>query len=269
MGLLATLESGFLVIPVDPNLPDERLNRVVKDSASPLVLGDHSLAARLNHQAVSVEVTTVRELLESPDGPGESRRRWKGILLSTSGSTGAPKGVEWPGFMMLDEATTRIERLGISREDRVSHLLSPTVIGGLREILSALMVGATLVPLEIRHLGVPGLIEQLERRKVTICRMVSTMFRAVCHGLSGGHQLSIRRLSIGGERLLNSDVELFQRHFPADCRLDNVFGATEFGLCTHFEVPGELARVDAKREVRLGAVVSPIPRPSGSTLATH
>ena len=238
VAFLAALECGALVIPVDPALPDERLRIVLADCIPDLVIVDPKQHARVGRLGTSCRVLTVIELdRESDPAMALENAPWQGVLLYTSGSTGIPKGVRLPGAMLIREAITLIERLGIQPEDRISHLLSPSVIGGLREIFSALLSGATLVPLDVHRLGVAGMIRGLETSNITICRLVSTLFRTLCHGLPEGHQLAIRRMYIGGEPLLSSDVSLFRRHFPRGCRLDNVFGATEFGLCTHFSIP--------------------------------
>ena len=238
VAFLAALESGAFVVPIDHALPTDRVAEVLQDAGVTFVIGCDDMSLELRRREIPWEWTSLSELRSGNAYDGTAvNQAWKGVILYTSGSTGNPKGVLLPGSMMIREATTLIERLGIVREDRISHLLSPSVIGGLREIFSALLSGATLVPLRVRELGIPGLIAQLTVHQVTTCRLVSTLFRSICHGLPSNHQWPVRRMYIGGEPLLASDVALFRKHFSHTCRLDNVFGATEFGLCTHFSIP--------------------------------
>jgi len=238
VAFLAAMESGALVVPIDHALPVERIAEVLQDAGVSFVIGCDDICLQLRQRKVHWEWISLSELgSENPYEGTVASLAWKGLILYTSGSTGNPKGVLLAGSMLIREATTLIERLGIVRDDRISHVLSPSVIGGLREIFSALLSGATLVPLRVRELGIGGLIEQLTAHQVTICRLVSTLFRSICHGLPPNHQWAVRRMYIGGEPLFATDVALFRKHFSSACQLHNVFGATEFGLCTHFSIP--------------------------------
>ncbi|MFM9065839.1 MAG: AMP-binding protein, partial [Planctomycetota bacterium] len=240
LAFLAALESGAIVVPLDPELPHKRILELLRDASVTRVITSAEQISSLTTDERTWELVTVSELaMHAAAWSHSPENSWKGVILYTSGSTGTPKGVLLSGDMIIREATTLIERLGIEATDRVSHLLSPSVIGGLREIFSALLAGALLLPLRVRELGISGLITQLTVHQVTVCRLVSTLFRSLCHGLPATHSWHCRRIYIGGEPLLVSDVRLFRKHFSTACRLDNVFGATEFGLCTHYSIPDQ------------------------------
>lgn len=244
---LASLDTGAVVVPIDPEFPGEKIARVLQDANASLVLGDETLLRSLDAWVGNFRTATFDELeMESIDSLPAPSSPWKGVILYTSGSTGAPKGVYLPGEMLIHEAIGLIDRLGIVKDDRISHVLSPSVIGGLREIFSALLSGATLIPMRVRELGIDEWIAQLTSKQVTVCRLVSSLFRSLCYGLPADHAWRCRRLYIGGEPLLPSDIDLFRSHFPPDCQLDNVFGATEFGLCCHFSIPKEYQPRDAQ-----------------------
>ena len=121
---------------------------------------------------------------------------------------------------------------GISARDRVSHLLSPSVIGGLREILSALLNGACLSAYDFRASGIDDLADWLRRERISICRVVPSILRPLMRSLGGASDFPCLRLVYaGGEALLPGDVAQFRAAFGAGCRLVNIFGATEYGLC--------------------------------------
>jgi len=98
----------------------------------------------------------------------------------------------------------------------------------------------------VKELGLNSLIERLHREKITVCRMVSSLFRSLCHAFGPDDRLYFRRLYIGGEPLVAADVALFRKHFSPECQLSNVFGATEFGLVTHYVVPTDFEKMNAQ-----------------------
>ncbi|MGW7049925.1 non-ribosomal peptide synthetase, partial [Streptomyces avermitilis] len=106
VALLAVLKAGAGYVPVDPELPDDRIAYMIEDAAPVLLLTDSATATRLPATGRDVE----RVLMDSPetvtalDGqPAEDVKdpERRGTLLPghpayviyTSGSTGRPKGV--------------------------------------------------------------------------------------------------------------------------------------------------------------------------------
>jgi acyl-CoA synthetase (AMP-forming)/AMP-acid ligase II len=65
----------------------------------------------------------------------------------------------------------------MSPEDRVALFYPPSVIAGLRTMLSALASGATLEMLPPRKLGRRALAGKIKERGITILRSSPTLFR--------------------------------------------------------------------------------------------
>ena len=141
---MASLESGSLTVPLDAATPVDRLEEILHDAHASLVIVSPKCKTQLDVKSRTRQLLTLAELQvkrsdPTQDPPGDPGAKWRGAILYTSGSTGAPKGVVVSGTMLIREARSLGKRLEISSADRVSHLLSPSVIGGLREIFSCLV----------------------------------------------------------------------------------------------------------------------------------
>ncbi|MEW2071350.1 amino acid adenylation domain-containing protein [Streptomyces sp. NPDC007346] len=161
VALLAVLKAGAAYLPVDPGLPQDRVDLMFQDAAPCLLLTD-SATARRGAPCL---------LLDAPaDGPGRSAVAWvppavepeqAAYVLYTSGSTGRPKGV-----VISREAYGRalaglLDRTGITAADRV--LAATTVsfdIAGL-ELFGTLLAGGTIVLADPEQAGDPFALAQL------------------------------------------------------------------------------------------------------------
>jgi O-succinylbenzoic acid--CoA ligase len=115
--------SGPAIAPLDAGLPASRLNELL-DALAPDTVEDPQ------------GVTTVR-----------SGQRKKGVaegtavVIGTSGSTGAPKGVELSASALLHSARASLARLGARPGERWLCCLPATYIAGLQVLVRSLVSG--------------------------------------------------------------------------------------------------------------------------------
>jgi amino acid adenylation domain-containing protein len=238
--ILGALDSGATVVPIEASTPLDRVGEIVDETGMRLMLCDADRQAALAVAFPEVRCQPCEELIES-DQVAANAKPWGDFLLYTSGSTGRPKGVPLHGTMLLNEGRKTAEVLRIRGEDRVSHVLSPALLSGIRELLGGLAGGGTVVILPARSLSSSQLSQQLSERGITVCRMVPTLFRSLAPQLNPQFTRRIHTLYIAGEALLGSDVELLRRCFQPETRLVNIFGASEYGICFGLEITPDLA----------------------------
>lgn len=238
--ILGALDSGATVVPIEASTPLDRVHEIVEETGMALMLCDADRQAGLAEAFPGVRILPCEELIESDPVPAKAQA-WGDFLLYTSGSTGRPKGVPLHGTMLLNEGRKTAGVLRIQAEDRVSHVLSPALLSGIRELLGGLAGGGTVVILPARSLSTSQLSQQLSERRITVCRMVPTLFRSLAPQLNPQVTRRIHTLYIAGEALLGSDVELLRRCFQPDTRLVNIFGASEYGICFGLEITPDLA----------------------------
>jgi acyl-coenzyme A synthetase/AMP-(fatty) acid ligase/acyl carrier protein len=128
----------------------------------------------------------------------------------------------------LQDVMEAVDVAAMSGEDRVALFYPPSVIAGLRTMLSTLASGASLEMLPPRKLGRQALAGKINERGITILRASPTLFRHLAGSLSpGGCFESVRAVTLGGERVDWSDYDLFRRACPGHAELYVHLGATE------------------------------------------
>ena len=98
VGLMGILKSGAAYVPLDPGFPEERIDYMLKDSKSPVLLTQSRLRPALP-QGLEAQVTCIdadwpeieKESAENFESGAEPHHM--AYVIYTSGSTGKPKGV--------------------------------------------------------------------------------------------------------------------------------------------------------------------------------
>ena len=123
--LAATLDgSGPAILPLDADLPPERLARVL-DAFAPAA------------------VETADGLSHRPDGIPVSEQTT--VVIATSGSTGQPKGVELSASALTHSARASLARVGAAPGERWLLCLPATHIAGIQVLVRSLVAGTAPV----------------------------------------------------------------------------------------------------------------------------
>ncbi len=130
VAMLGVLKTGAAYLPLDLDVPADRLDYMVADSGAKLVLRDA--------EAESYWSASDPQLAELPlDQPA--------YVIYTSGSTGRPKGVVVPHDGITSLVLTAVARLGVTAQSRVAQFASIGFDVAVFDTCMALCTGATLV----------------------------------------------------------------------------------------------------------------------------
>src|ERR1043166_4933318 len=228
--MLGALAAGRGYVPLDPDDPIVRNRLIAAQSSAAAVIsaGERADSARmLFPQLPVIDIDTIGDIAlpEQVDSPAPDDLAF---IIYTSGSTGVPKGVYQNHRNLLHIVMQMTDALGATEKDRVIAVRSPSSISATKEILLALLNGATVHMVSPRELRPVGLISEMQRRNITILRMTPTLLRSIAQVPNSKQDLvAVRMVQLSAERVEWSDFDLFRRLFSPDARLSVLLNSTE------------------------------------------
>jgi amino acid adenylation domain-containing protein len=179
--VLGILAAGAAYLPIDPELPDERIRFLLEHGRVSVVLTQaRVLAAGADRFGAGRTVSAVDELPADPaGGTGLDGRTSAGDLayvIFTSGSTGVPKGVMISHRGALNTVVDMNDRFGVGEADRILALSSLSFDLSVYDIFGPLAVGGAVVLPEAKAHRDPAVwLELMTVARVTIWNSVPAL----------------------------------------------------------------------------------------------
>ncbi|WP_410594767.1 amino acid adenylation domain-containing protein [Amycolatopsis sp. lyj-23] len=251
VAVLGVLKAGGAYLPLDPELPPERIRFMVTDTAAAVVLTDQAGRAQLPALPGTAVLAIEDRTAPAPAAALPVRVHPENLayVIYTSGSTGRPKGVANTHRGIVNRLSWMQGAYALGADDVVLH---KTPIGfdvSVWELFWPLVSGARLV------LAAPGghrdphyLAEVLRQHRVTTVHFVPSMLRAFLDAevVPGA---SVRRILCSGEELPRQLVTDLLAVFAGE--LHNLYGPTEAAIdvSSHPCTAGEAGRVPIGRPI--------------------
>lgn len=130
VSILGILKAGGVYLPLDPNLPQQRLALLISDASPSAILSTTSLSYSIHEYANDLEVIYVDDpeiFLEkkSTDRPNiEVDPAQMAYIVYTSGSTGRPKGVMVEHRSLCYTINGQIPRFGLIQPDVQQEIIT-------------------------------------------------------------------------------------------------------------------------------------------------
>lgn len=238
--ILAVLKTGKFYLVLDPTYPRERLAYMLADSGAALIITDasnFSFGSELAQDGKEVfQLDDVDDGFSSDNLETHPAADALALLLYTSGSTGDPKGAMHTHKSVLVEVRNLTNAWRVSAHDRWLLYTSMSFANSIRTIYCTFLNGGSIYPYDLKERGFSALPEWLRSNRITIWRTLPTTFRNFLATLPPDLTFpDVRLLTIGGEPVLRSDVELFNRHFAPSSVMSHGLGPTEcFNVCQNY-----------------------------------
>ncbi len=230
VSLLAILKAGGASVPLDPELPQERLAFMLEDSGAAVLVTETALLDVLPPFAGRIVCVDrdEEEIRQEPVDAVDAAVRPDDVAycIYTSGSTGRPKGVLNTHRGIVNRLFAMQDTYRLDSSDRLLQKTQISFDVSVREIFWPLLFGACLVVSSPGAHGDPRyLADVIERERVTTIHFVPSMLGLFLDEVDPTRCRSLRCVLAGGEALPIDLVRRFYERF--DCDLHNMYGPTE------------------------------------------
>jgi len=234
LAALGILESGAAYVPVDPDLPAERFQYLLRHAEAEIALVQPHLADTLPWPA-GVRVIAVDETLLTGDGAEQPRRiqgqRDLAYVIYTSGSTGLPKGAMIDHRSALNTVLDINRRFNVGAADRTLALTPLSFDLSVFDLFGLLAVGGALVMPDPGTGRAPWHWADLaERHSVTIWNSVPALMEMAAGYTLGRRQRfedTLRLVLLSGDWIAVSLPDRIRALARSDIEVVSLGGATE------------------------------------------
>ena len=243
---------GCFYVPVDEEMPHDRIQLILENVRAPLIICDADTAALAERfDAMGGQVVQYDALLQTqPDDAALAEIERRAIdtdpiyIVFTSGSTGVPKGVAACHRSVIDYIEQLSAVLGFDRDTVFGNQAPLYFDACLKELYPTLKFGATtyLIPKTLFAQPVP-LVEYLNEHRInTICWVVSALTMVSAFGtFDVVRPKHLRTVAFGSEVFPTKQFNLWREAAPG-ASFTNLYGPTEgTGMCCYYHADRSFA----------------------------
>ncbi|TIP53533.1 MAG: AMP-dependent synthetase [Mesorhizobium sp.] len=229
VAMLATMAAGRISIPLNARDPGPRIREIMSAAKLSAMLGMGNRPSDLptEIQWIDMGVSSASELERLAKSLPHPSVDAPAIILYTSGSTGRPKGIVNSQRSLLWRVQQYVEACHINSDDVFLPLAGLDTIAGCREILAALLTGATVQLVELEAVGLRGVRARMQDQGTTITYIVPALLRTLMADACSDTFRSLRIVRVGGEKVLWSDIALLRKAVPPHCLIQIGYSSTE------------------------------------------
>lgn len=237
VALLAILKAGGAYLPLDAAYPSERLEYMLADSRSRLLLTQRRWCSGLPHEGIQVICLDDREqqaiINQHPNVEPTSDATPDNLayVIYTSGSTGAPKGVQVTHRSLLNHNFAVCQVYGLRAGERVLQFTPLSFDISIEEIFPTWLIGGTVVLRTEEALdSQQRFLDFIDAERIQMLNLPTAfwheMVEYLCRQsvrLPGG----VRLVVIGGEKASATDCQKWLTATGNQVALMNGYGVTE------------------------------------------
>lgn len=234
IAILAVLKSGASYIPIDPDYPTERINYMLDNSKTSLLLSMPELIQKGNYSVdyidISLNNTSIydahKQNIENISTPKDLS-----YIIYTSGSTGNPKGVMLSQQNLMNFYNAMINSAKYLSDNKDHKVLSITTVSFdifLFETLISLACGLTLYITDYYEQKITTKLEKLvKENEIDVMQTTPSIMRFHLDNLNDISSFSsLKYITLAGEPLPKTLVSDIKNHYHG-CTIYNGYGPSE------------------------------------------
>lgn len=248
LAMLACFAAGRPFVALDAHNPPDWLDQVLREARPTLII-----ALEDGFPGIEPGMPTVR-VIRLTSLPKCASKSWRpasmavdepACVLLTSGSTGRPKSIVNSQRNLLQRVAQSINAAHINASDRFLTLAPPCTIVGVRDVITALLAGASIHLLDPQGVGAREMLTVIRAEAITILFAFPALLRSVVAAREGRADVALRLVRVGGDTTLWSDIETLRAWLAPEAAIQLVYAATEAPMMQWF-VADECRREDAR-----------------------
>lgn len=235
--------AGCYYTLLNPELPESRIRQIKDTLQAKFVITDSEYIELAHTYFSDLEIKNINVLRTCPIGEDlleQAKNRhidYDPLYVNfTSGSTGVPKGVVISHRSVIDFINQFTEMFHFTEEDIIGNQAPFDFDVSVKDIYSAMKVGATLVIIPKSYFSNPAkLLDYICLNQVTT---LTWAVSALClittfHGLDYKVPTSVKKILFSGEVMPIKHLHSWMEHLP-DTTFVNIYGPTEITCnCTY------------------------------------
>lgn len=229
--ILGVLKAGGAYLPLDPELPTERLAFMIENAGALIVITNEAIRATLpNYGVLFISLENEEAAIrveDSSDYQAQVLPENLAYMVYTSGSTGVPKAVMVTHRSVCNLAQTQKILFGMDSESRVLQFASWSFDASVSELWTTILAGGCLCLASRQELQDSAELQNImHREQITTVTMPPSLLLAW-----KGNVPSLRTLVVAGEACSQEVAS----HWAQGRRFINAYGPTETTVCVSLE----------------------------------
>jgi amino acid adenylation domain-containing protein len=237
VAMLACLAAGRPFVALDPRYPRPWLEQVLEEAQPAMLVttGSDSTGLATHWRSTpTIGLAALPEAARPGWRPARLGQDEPACVVFTSGSTGRPKGIVNSQRNLLQRVVQSVDAAHIGPHDRLLTLASPSTIVGVRDLLTALLAGASVRLLDPQGATVREMADVLAAEAVTILFAFPGLLRSVVSAGAERAPASLRLVRVGGDTTLWSDVDNWRTWLAPGAAIQVIYAATEAPMLQWF-----------------------------------
>ncbi len=231
ISILAVIKAGGAYMPLNPELPQDRIEYMLEDSRAQVLISHGELVNKVNFKGAIVnldcentydtDTSNLTEISEPDDLI---------YVIYTSGTTGKPKGVMIENHSLVNYSDWFIKKFNIRKKDKTAIVSSLCFDLAYTALYSALLSGSEIHLLTKEEYSDPDiLLPYIEINEINYIKMTPSLFNMMVNSDYFNKTNSCKQLGLivlGGEEINLKDLEAYNKKYP-EATLVNHYGPTE------------------------------------------